>query len=147
MIHDTDSLQDRAARFFNSGYNCAESVLKAVAEEMGTPVEDPQRFATAFGGGMARQGYVCGCLTGAIMAVGLLAGRTAPDDLAGKDRVYAATTRLFEKFKAQAGAVDCRDITGLKFDQETHLHVCCPLVKFVALAAYQEITGLQHSNV
>ncbi len=138
-----DSVEERAVQLFNSGYNCAESVLKAVAETFETGIEDPQRFATAFGGGMARQGYVCGCLAGASMAVGLLAGRTAPDDLAGKERVYAAVVRLFEKFKVQAGALDCRDISGLKFDLPTHLNVCCPLVGFAARAACEEIALVQ----
>ncbi|RPH29775.1 C_GCAxxG_C_C family protein [bacterium] len=138
-----DTPEERAVQFFKSGYNCAESVLKAVAETAETGIDNPQRFATAFGGGIARQGYVCGCLSGAAMAVGLLAGRSAPDDVAGKERVYAAVARLFEKFKAQAGAVDCRDISGLKFDQPTHLNVCCPLAGFAARAACDEIALVQ----
>ncbi len=131
--------EERAIHYFNSGYNCAESVLKAVAETAGTDIEHPERLATAFGGGIARQGYICGCLSGAAMAVGLLAGRTAPDDVAGKERVYAATTRLFERFKLQAGAVECRDITGLIFDPPTHLNVCCPLVGLAVRLACEEI--------
>jgi C_GCAxxG_C_C family probable redox protein len=141
-----DTPEERAVQFFKSGYNCAESVLKAVAEAIGTDTGDSQRFATAFGGGVARQGYTCGCLTGAAMAVGMLAGRTAPDDLAGKERVYAAVVRIFEKFKAKAGAVECRDITGLNFDQPTHLNVCCPLVGFAARVACEEIASLQESK-
>src|SRR5512140_2281455 len=141
-----ESPEELAIRYFNNGYNCAESVLKAVAETVGTSVDDPQRMATVFGGGIARQGYVCGCLSGAAIALGLLAGRVAPEDAAGKDRVYAAMGRLFEKFKAQAGAVECRDITGLKFDHETHVNVCCPLVGFAADAAHEEIVRLRNSN-
>ena len=70
-----DTPEERAVQFFKSGYNCAESVLKAVAEAIGTDTGDSQRFATAFGGGVARQGYTCGCLTGAAMAVGMLGMR------------------------------------------------------------------------
>ncbi len=138
-----ESVDEHAVRYFKSGYNCAESVLKAVVDSVGTEVEDPQRLATGFGGGIARQGYVCGCLSGAAIAIGLLAGRTAPDDLAGKDRVYSAVTHLFEKFKTQAGSLECRDISGLKFDQPTHLNICCPLVSFTAHAACEEIAHLQ----
>ena len=137
------TLEEKAVQFFESGYNCAESVLRAVAEAENSDVKDPQRFATAFGGGMARQGSTCGCLTGAIMAVGLLAGRSAPEDQAGKDRVYAATLRLFEQFKQQVGSVECRDISGLKFDRSTHLNVCCPLVGFAARVASEEITAVR----
>ena len=138
-----EPVEERATRYFKSGYNCAESVLKAVAESFDPVIDNPQRLATAFGGGIARQGYVCGCLSGASMAVSLLAGRTAPDDLAGKERVYAAVTNLFEKFKAHAGFLECRDISGLKFDLPTHLNVCCPLVGFAARAACEEIMSIQ----
>lgn len=141
-----ESLEQRAIQYFNSGYNCAESVLKAVAETADAGGENPQRFATAFGGGMARQGYTCGCLTGAAMAVGLLAGRTAPDDVTGKERVYTAVTRLFERFKAEAGALECRAITGLTFDKVTHQNVCCPLVGFAARAAWEEIENARKGN-
>ena len=141
-----ESPEERAIRHFNSGYNCAESVVKAVAEIAGTVVEDPQRLATAFGGGIARQGYVCGCLSGAAIALGLLAGRTAPDDVAGKDRVYTATTRLFEKFKVQAGAVECRDISGLKFDHPTHVNICCPLVGLATRLVCDEIGLVRDSK-
>jgi C_GCAxxG_C_C family probable redox protein len=141
-----ESVEERAVHFFNSGFNCAESVLKAVAETIDVGMQDPQRIATGFGGGIARQGYTCGCLTGAVMAMGLLAGRSAPEDLAGKERVYAATVRLSEKFRGHAGALECRDITGLKFDQETHLKVCCPLVGFAARAASEAITALREGE-
>ena len=141
-----ESIEERAVRFFNSGYNCAESVLKAVAESIGTDIGDVQRVATAFGGGIARQGYTCGCLSGAAMAVGLLAGRTSPEDLPGKERVYETVVRLFEKFKKQAGAESCREISGLTFDQPTHLNVCCPLVGFAARIASEEISTLQNKR-
>ncbi len=141
-----ESPEELAIRYFNSGYNCAEAVLKAVAETFGAPVDNPQRLATAFGGGVARQGYICGCLSGASIAVGLLAGRISPDDLDGKERVYAAVTRLSENFKARAGAVECHEISGLKFDLSTHHNVCCPLVGFAARSACKEIASLQNSK-
>lgn len=140
------SVEEKAVQYFKDGYNCAESVLKAVAESSGTDIENPQRLATAFGGGIARQGYVCGCLSGASIAVGLLAGRTAPDDLSGKERVYEAVRRLFESFKAKAGSLECRDISGLKFDLPTHLDVCCPLVGFAARAASEEIAHARNEK-
>jgi C_GCAxxG_C_C family probable redox protein len=140
------TVEERASKHFNSGYNCAESVVKAVAEEIGTSVENPQSLATGFGGGFARRGEVCGCLSGAALAIGLLAGRTESDDTAGKDRVYAAVNRLFQKFELKAGGVYCRDITGLNFDEQTHHEVCCPLVEFAARVACEEIRSLRQQG-
>jgi len=63
------SLEEQAKRNFNMGYNCAESVLLAVSEANGATRQRAQslipRIATGFGGGIARNGDVCGALVGA----------------------------------------------------------------------------------
>ena len=52
-------------------YNCAQSVVMPFAAETGMNEEDARRIAANFGGGMKR-GSVCGAVTGALMALGLL---------------------------------------------------------------------------
>lgn len=138
--------EERAVEYFNSGYNCAESVLKAVVESMELGMEHPERVATPFGGGIGRQGHVCGCLTGAAMAVGLAIGRTAASDLAGKTHAYDAVARLFERFNSQAGAVQCRELTGLQFNETTHHQVCCPLVRLAVRITCEEIADLRRAG-
>jgi len=138
-----ESPEERAVGYFNSGYNGAESVLKAVVESMDLDMDRPERAATAFGGGIGRQGYVCGCLTGAAMAVGLAIGRTSGSDLAGKTRAYDAVARLFERFNSRAGAVQCRELTGLQFNETTHHQICCPLVRLAVSMACEEIAEIR----
>ena len=61
-------------------YNCAQSVLIPFAEQAGLTPEQAYAVAQAFGGGM-RSGSVCGALTGAYMALGVL-GRASDENIA-----------------------------------------------------------------
>jgi C_GCAxxG_C_C family probable redox protein len=66
----------RGVRLFDSGYNCAEAVLLATSQDalrrkVGAVIP---RIATGFGGGISRNGDVCGALTGGIMGIGLAGG-------------------------------------------------------------------------
>lgn len=79
------NIEAQARQYFNTGYNCAESVLLAVCRESGYTESEIVKFiprmATGFllrfhyggqvGGGIARNGGICGALSGAIMAIGL----------------------------------------------------------------------------
>lgn len=142
------SLNARARKLFDSGYNCAESVFRAVSQELALKPGRAQKLATGFGAGVARQGLVCGALSGAVMAVGLALGRTKPSDKEAKDRVYALVAELERDFLKKAGAFNCRKITGLDFhdprDQKRyassiHHKTCAPLVAFMAVQTVKRL--------
>ena len=138
---------DAAAGYFDSGYNCAESLLLALAPA-GAP-DGIQRAATALGGGIARSGLACGCLTGAALAVGLRMGRTSPDDTDSKERAYRVVSGVARRLAAEFGTTECRKLTGLDFNQKNpqeeldrvHAEVCSKVVRFVAAAAAEEIAA------
>ncbi len=75
-------------------YNCAQSVLLPFAEALGLDAKQAKDSAALLGGGM-QMGSVCGALSGALMALGLL----------GADKQTAAA--LIEDFRALEGSVDC----------------------------------------
>ncbi len=52
-------------------YNCAQSVLMAFCDDTAVDAETAAALAAHFGGGM-RVGSVCGAISGALMALGLL---------------------------------------------------------------------------
>ena len=54
---------DIALKRFDAGFNCAQSVLSAFAEDLGLKEETSLLLASAFGGGM-RMAATCGALTG-----------------------------------------------------------------------------------
>lgn len=144
-----ESAANNAAKLFDSGYNCAESLLLALA-----PDDAPngiQRAATALGGGIARAGLVCGCLTGAAIAVGMRVGRTSPEDKESKERAYAIMAKIVRRVEEAFGTTECRKLTGLDFNAENpqaeldrvHGEVCARLVRFVAEAAAEEIAAAE----
>ena len=113
---------ETAVQYFDAGNNCAEAVLRTFAADSGVEAE-VVRLATGFGGGMGRAGDVCGALSGAVMALGLRFGRLEGDDEMAKERCYAATAELRERFRAACGAIDCRDLTGLELSTEEGLRL------------------------
>ncbi len=60
-------------------------------------------------------GELCGALTGAVMAVGLLVRRSQVHDSEGKRRAIEESRRLVEQFRVVAGQLHCRALTGCDF--------------------------------
>jgi C_GCAxxG_C_C family probable redox protein len=73
------------------------------------------RIASPFGAGIGRSGQVCGAVSGACMAIGLVHGRSTPKDPRGP--VYDATEKLVEAFVKETGTANCNELTG--FDMKT----------------------------
>lgn len=114
----TDSSQYVAVALarHDQGYNCAQSVLAVFAEALGLPLDVAMRLAAPFGGGIGRQGEVCGAASGALLALGLRYGSAAPDK-AAKERMYAIAADFLHQFEAHNGAIRCRDL--LQVDTST----------------------------
>ena len=139
-----------AVEAFSSGFNCAESVVQALAPRRGSGSDRPRRLATGFGGGVARRGLLCGALSGAVMAVSALAGRSTAEDEAGRDRVYLLVDGVLSRFERRFGSLECRRVTGLDFrlaedratfDRRVKDTVCAPLVAFVVRSVLDELGG------
>ena len=149
--YESPHVADTASELFDRGYNCAETMVLALSPANARTPEDIQRAATALGGGVARAGLTCGCITGAAIAVGLRLGRTSPDDSDAKELAYRVMGNVVRRFEAAFGTTDCRKLTGLDFNQENpqeeldrvHREVCAKLVRFVAETATEEIAAVE----
>lgn len=97
---------DKAEALFNQGYNCAQAVYCAFAEELGIDEKTALRAASSLGGGLAHTGEVCGALLGMEMAVGNAKGYDTPEPEA-KQAHSATVKRLAEWFKDRFGATGC----------------------------------------
>ena len=64
--------EEKAVRFFTSGDNCAQSVLKAYCDLVGLTEEQAALVSVAFGGGIGRMRGNCGAFSAAIMVCGAL---------------------------------------------------------------------------
>ncbi len=75
-----------AEDYFKKGYNCAEALSKAVAEKCQIGCESIPNIATPFGAGIGGKGSLCACLSGGVVAIGLLYGRSDAKEWIGSCR-------------------------------------------------------------
>ncbi len=143
---------DECTKYYNSGstggYNCAESTLYGLAKYLEIDSALVPRMATPFGGGLGRNGLLCGSLAAGIMALGIVYGRDSVDE--ERAPAYEAVDRLLEKFKAKHGKLNCLEITGLDLkktaptdDEKLRVHenICKPLVEKVCQWVIEDIEG------
>jgi len=99
-----------AKRYFEEGYNCAQSVLLAFCEETGLSVDQAAKLASTFGGGMGRMREVCGAVSAMFMIQGLLEGYTDPKAKEEKAELYARVRDVAERFRENNHSIICRDL-------------------------------------
>jgi len=134
--------RDLAVDCFDLGFNCAQSVLSTFGVRYGLDVDQALRVAGGFGGGMARLGETCGAVTGAMMVIGLLYGKTRQKDDAAKEKTYRVVHQFVDQFTDRNGSIFCRELLGCDIStaegsqqaRDAHLYkTLCPLyVRFSA---------------
>lgn len=148
---------ERALELFSQKYNCAQSTFGALSTADG--LSEAQRLALAapFGGGVARQGEICGALTGALLALGETLGKAmAADPVAGRDVLYKQVHQLTDDFRAAHGSIRCSELTGCALDTEEgqrlynergiHQNLCSKLVVFAVEQTDFTIAGGNESR-
>ena len=101
---------EKAKAYFEEGYNCAQAVTLAFAEEMGVEKETAAKMASSFGGGLGRLREVCGCVSGMSLAAGALYGYSDPKAKEEKADHYALIQKLANEFKEKNGSIICREL-------------------------------------
>jgi C_GCAxxG_C_C family probable redox protein len=109
----TDDTVKRAMEYFSTDYNCSQSVMKSILEKRGMDFDEIFHLAAGFGGGVALQGHVCGAVSGAIAALGVINGRKFDDAKKHKEATYASAEKFMQIFKEQHGSIICDDLTGI----------------------------------
>ncbi len=102
------------ARFLDDRnvYGCAETTFIVLKGAFG--LDDPMdsSAAMALNGGVAYSGGTCGAITGAALAVGMLAGRRIDDHGRAKTLSRRLAQQLMDEFGDRFGALACRDLVG-----------------------------------
>ncbi len=139
-----EEYEARAEALFREGYNCAQAVFLAFATEEG-PLsrEQAAMLSSAFGGGLSGLRTVCGTISGAAMAYGMLCGYANPMDKEAKRAEYEAVREMAEEFEKINGSIICRELLGLdanvKFvppsDRNSEYYQKRPCPKLCACAA------------
>lgn len=108
---------ETATSFFKQGFNCTQSLLAAYCADFGLEQKNALKIASAFGGGIARTGGICGFVTGAFMIIGLKYGTTDANDTKAKAKTYEIAREFIENFKSRNHSIICRKLLG--FDINT----------------------------
>lgn len=104
--------KERAEQLLHQQYHCSQALFGAFAQDLGIDLKTALKISTCFGGGM-RQGGTCGCITAAMLVLGMALG--FHDSLDRELEVYGnkKTTEFIHLFTDRMdGMVNCRDILG-----------------------------------
>ncbi|MGN0692837.1 MAG: C-GCAxxG-C-C family protein [Oscillospiraceae bacterium] len=105
------SKTDKALELFSNDFNCSQAVLAAFASDFGLDEKLALMLGTSFGGG-ARNGEMCGAVSGALMVLGLKYGHSDAADSEQKSRAYSIAAEFTKRFKEANGSIVCRDLLG-----------------------------------
>ena len=113
QLENTSAKAKKAMELFQEGYNCAQAVLGAFAQDMNMDFQQAMMLSSSFGGGMGRMREVCGAVSAMFMVAGLEKGYSDPKASTEKASHYDYIQQLAAKFKAENGSIICRDLLGL----------------------------------
>lgn len=102
---------DKALELFSNNFNCSQAVLTAFAPDFGLDEKLALKIGTSFGGG-ARNGEMCGAVSGALMVLGLKYGHFDAADSEQKSKAYSIAVEYTKRFKEANGSIVCRDLLG-----------------------------------
>lgn len=115
--------RNKAGGNFKDGYNCAEAVFITFREYLAPEVSpETVKLVTGFGGGLGHAGCMCGALTGAIIALNMVKGRTSHEE--SRNPAYETAREFHDRFFEKFGSTCCRVLNQHPFDTPEHLKNC-----------------------
>ncbi len=137
----TEAAARRSKELFDSGLYCAESVLATIAEANGIHSDLIPKVATGFCAGMGRTSGQCGAVSGAILGLGLSAGRSTADE--SVEHCFALVQDFLSRFDELFGSTNCLQLIGLDLMTEDGLKAYNDRNLFVQCSQYtQEATSI-----
>ena len=110
------ALTYKGKEYFLDELTCGESIIKAIKESNCIYVpEELIRVSSAFKGGIASKGHICGCLLSSISLLGLKYGRTNKED--NLELLDKKVSLFYEQFEKKNKSALCKEITKSFRDQ------------------------------
>lgn len=104
--------KEKAEKLLHQKYHCSQALFGAYAGDFGLDLKTAFKISTCFGGGM-RQGGTCGCITAALLVLGMAMGFYDPQDKELEVYGNKKTEEFIQRFtKEMNGKINCRDILG-----------------------------------
>lgn len=106
-------------KYFSGKYNCSQSTMKAILVGMDLDFEQILPLAAGLGAGVAHEGNVCGAVSGAILALGVIESNTHKEPLVQKQAAYTSGEAFVRRFKSKNGTIICNELTGIEMIDTT----------------------------
>ena len=104
--------KEKAVQLLHQQYHCSQALFGAFADDFGLDLKTAFKISTCFGGGM-RQGATCGCITAAMLVLGMALGFYDSQDKEQEIYGNKKTDEFIRRFtKEMEGDINCRDILG-----------------------------------
>ncbi len=117
----------KAGNYYRNGYNCAEALFLTLREYVAPELsEDMVKLVTPLGGGVGRSGCLCGSLSGAVIIVGAVKGRTSPEG--SRRGSYDLAGEFHNRFKQEFGSTCCRVLNKLDYHDPARGKVCMKII-------------------
>lgn len=117
--------KELAIHYHDKGYNCAQSVICAFAEELGMDEVTLFKASEGFGAGMGGMQCTCGALSGIIMALGFQNSTANLDGEKSKAKTYQIAKDAVTMFEEKAGSTVCKEIKGIGTGKVLHSCPAC----------------------
>jgi len=108
----------KAKRTFIKKGTCSRTFFHLLNKEFGHPKEEEEKALDPLAGGILLQGYQCGMLWGASMAVSAEAYRRSGNPGQGTTMAIRATQTILSSFVNRTTSADCEDITNTDFNDK-----------------------------
>lgn len=148
--------KEKAEQLLHQQYHCSQSLFGAFADDLGLDLKTAFKISTCFGGGM-RQGGTCGCITGALLVLGMTLGFYDAQDreleMYGNKKTEEFIRRFTERME---GCVNCRDILGKDISKPEEMAIIrkeglilkkCPRAINISIEILEEMLADHLQNV
>ncbi|MFC2138255.1 C-GCAxxG-C-C family (seleno)protein [Bacteroidota bacterium] len=105
-------LKLKPVRTFLKKGTCSRTYFYLLNREYGESMAQEEQALDPLAGGIMQQGYQCGMLWGASMAVGVEAYRRCDDIKIAIALAIVATQKIMKSFEDRATSIECEDITN-----------------------------------
>ena len=111
----SETVKLKAKRTFLKKGSCSRTFFYLLDREFGHPRDEEEKAIDPMAGGILQQGYQCGMLWGAAMAVGAESFRRHNEPGRSRALTILATQRVMKSFAERTGSIECEDITRCDF--------------------------------
>ena len=145
-LNDIVNLETEAARLLTESGHCAQTSFSVLNDYFELDAAGTLKALTPMPG-IALRGEVCGAVTGALLAIGLVFGRDQLTDLPGFQRSLPPARSFCRLFESQHGSLQCRDILLKEFGRSFDLAKSSDIMEYLNCGGHEKCTIVVQSAV